>query len=912
MSRSLPAYAADGDTPLDRVEELLEQCLAEPEDRWDEAIEASCRHHPDHAATLRRRFAALRAAGLGPATGSRDADLRLVRDLAVQEPEIAHALAQAVGVDAASIPGAPVDGRLNTALGGRYELRERLGAGAMGVVYRGFDRELRRDVAVKLLDPTRFADARAEARFAQEAELLASLRHEAVVAIFDRGRSEGDEPFVVMELVEGAPLTCVLQAVADGHTTPTAIGGAIGARLAETSYVRQVARWGAELAEGLAAAHAHDILHRDVKPSNVFVRTSGRAVLLDFGIATRGGNLTAEGSVLGTPWYMAPEQASADAKLTPALDVYGLCSCLYHLLCGKPPFEGAALTVLATLQRQDPPRLSVARPDLPADLRAIVEVGMSRSPGDRYADGAALARDLRAFLAHEPVSARPLSLRARVWRRIKRQPARAALAIALPSLLVLGMALRSASLREAQRVARERKAVLEAALPGELAFEGDPAQRLLAVVRPEHEGHIAELDELIQLAPDDLPSRLWRAALALDTGRHDAAARDLDELARRADTPYLRAVAARYAQANRAEAGTLAVSLTDLGVAPETPADCFVAGFHELRNRHVPGFAPRAFDLLGRAKDSYLPARDLYLLATLVRADYASDAKAQRALLEQAVEDSLRLEGTYGRATARTLAVRGAALVYLNRPRDGIEALQRALELRPNRHGPLQNLAVAHRDLGDLAKASEFIARAHAVRPHFWNTGYLRAQILLDAGEFAAAREVAGTLSDAATAGPGAAWKKPYLLANIDIGELFALCADGADLTAAPARRTALAEQAHVNLELARSRGAPADAIEARRSLSRALASDDREAASTFLLEQLVSGREDALAMRNLTLLLPRGAHSAKLAAYQRVLLALTAKRKLPQDPRSQAALDAAVRHLQGILKDSPAEATNR
>jgi tetratricopeptide (TPR) repeat protein len=913
MSRSFAPLPDDPDGPLDRVEELLGECLAQPEPQWEAAVEETCRANPDHADTVRRRFAALRSAGLGPSGADRAEDLRVVRDLAARVPEVAAALAEAFAVDPASLrePGAPADPRLGLTLADRYHLEQRLGAGAMGVVYRAHDRELRRAVAVKLLDPALFADPRAEVRFAQEAELLASLRHESVVAVYDRGRSDRGEPFVVMELIDGVPLTRALTALAEGHGAPAQLATALGAHLTEPSYVRQVARWGAELAEGLAAAHARGILHRDVKPSNVFVRDDGRAVLLDFGIATRGGDLTAAGTVLGTPWYMAPEQADARAKRTAALDVYGLASCLYHLLCGKPPFDGEPLAVLARLQREDPPRLSAQRPDLPRDLTAIVEVGMARAPTDRYADGAALAADLRAFLAHAPVRARPLGRIGRFWRQIKRHPARAGLVATALLGTGLAVALAAANARESARNAAARKTTLWASLPGELAFEGDPQQRLLAVVRPEHDAHVAELDEILTVDPRDLATRLWRAALHLDAGRHDAASRDLDELQRQAESPYLRAVAERYARANRAAAGTQAIDLTDLGVDPSTPTDCFVAGFHELRNRQVKGFAERAFTLLERARESYLPARDLHLLAMLVRADYEADQKVRRGLFERAIEESLRLEGLYGRPTARTLAVRGTALVALERPRDALDPLQRALELRPDRHGPLQNLAVAWRDLGDLEQAALYLERAHRVRPHFWNTGYLRAQILLDKGDFAAARGVAEGLSAEPTAGPGAEWKRPYLLANIGLGELFAICADGAKIDGnARALRDQLAAGIVDQLDAAGRAGAAAPALEARRALAKALAADDRDTASGILLDQLVRGREDALAMRNLTLLWPKAELSPRLAAYVRVLLALTAKRRAPQDRRSQAALDAAIAHLQGIIsppaKDSP------
>lgn len=884
--------------PLDDIEEILGACLAHPEEEWDDALARVCREHPGHATALRKRFAALQRAGLARAAGP-DHDIELVRALAANEPDVAAALANAAGIDADRVPGMPPrsDARIGTRLSGRYRMIARIGAGAMGVVYRARDEDLQRDVAIKLLDAGRFDDAKAEARFLQEAELLAQLRHPAIVTLFDRGRSENGDLFLVMELLDGVPMTRALELAGarpsevDARALPNMLGGAV---LAEPTYVRQVVRWAAELADGLAAAHRLGILHRDIKPSNVFLCRDSRAVLLDFGIATRGGDLTAAGTILGTPWYMAPEQALAGGKLTPALDVYGLSSCLYHLLSGGPPFDGDPMAVLARIAREDPPRLSKVRPDLARDLHAIVETGMARALQDRYASADGLALDLRAFLDHKPVRARPLSAAGRFWRSAKRRPARVALGLAALVIVGLATGLGVAQARESARSNQARKAEIEARLPESLALEGDPEQRLLASVRPEHRAFLAELDELVRLDPNDLPPRLWRAALNLDEGEHAAAAADLAHVAQHAPTAYLRAVAQRYQRAARDTRGTKAIDLTNLGAEPSTPADCFVAGFHELRNRHIEGFAARAEAWLARAQDTYLPARDLRLLALLARADYEGDP----ALFRATIEESLRLEGKYGRATARTCAVRGAAQAALGANVEALASLHQSLELRPDRHGPLQNLAVAYRALGDLDKADAAIARAHALRPHFWNTTYLRAQILLDRREFARATEVASILPEN---GPGAAWKNPYLLANITIEELWTLRAnpDAADA------RAELAERALVHLDVAFEHAAKDRArVDNRRRLVRALTSGDDDEACMRLLAQL-SSDDDAFTMHFLAELLPAAGLSARSVDYLRFFLARLAQRKAPQDPAQARLVQAARARILGANRDS-------
>jgi serine/threonine protein kinase len=883
--------------PIDHVEELLGDCLAQPQHEWRAALERLCTEHPTHADLLRRRFAALERAGFAHEPGSQGSDLAMVKELAERDPVLAEAFADAAGVARTSVPGL-TDTRLGTLLAGRYRLLARIGAGAMGVVYRGHDESLRRDVAIKLLDAAQLPEDKAKARFLQEAELLAGLRHDGIVTLHDRGQSERGELFLVMELLAGEPLTRVLAALADRPNDPAAVAELLGGeKLPETTVLRLIARWGAELAEGLAVAHGAGILHRDIKPSNVFIRADGRAVLLDFGIATRGGDLTAAGTVLGTPWYMAPEQAIADSKLTPALDVYGLCSCLYHLLAQRPPFEGEPLAVLARIAREDPPRLSAMRPDLPRDLRAIVETGMARSPKDRYASMQLLAADLRAFLAHRPVSARPLSLAGRVLRHAKRHPARAALLATALLAGGLGLGLYGAHARETTRSNLARKVEEMAKLPESLAIEGLPRQRLLDLVRGEHRAFLAQLDAILALDPDDLPARLWRAALRLDEGEHAAAAADLGHAAAQAPTPYLAAVAQRYQRAARDRRGTEAVDLGNIETTPSTPADCFVAGFHELRNRHIDGFAKRADEWLARAASAYPPARELRLLALVARGDYENPIH-----FTTAVNESLRVEGQLGRGTARTYAVRGAALTGMGRCEEALVPLHKALELCPDRHGPLQNLAVAYRELGDADKAKEFSARAYALRPHFANTAFIRAQILMDAGEFAAAAEVVRQVPEDDQ--PDLAWRKPYLLAVIATQELCALYRQRAPV----ADLTAVATRAYADLDVA-AQHSPAGyraRNDNRRALIGALSRGDDEEASVRLLRHLSDNPTDYLSLRNLGLLLPATALSARQIAYLRLFLATLSHKQGAQGQVQQQAMRLAldgVQHFEDEFK---------
>jgi hypothetical protein len=718
-----------------------------------------------------------------------------------ERPHLQRALAEALGL-ADQLPVLQrdlqeVDPLAGLLLAGRYRLRACLGRGAMGVVYRADDQELRRQVAVKILDARLFADPQAVQRFQREAEILAGLRHAAVVAVHDRGRTPEGIAFLVMELLEGVSLAALIDRIAraeqegrDGRAQPdtNAVFTACGIAPAPAGLWRQAAQWGAAIADALSAAHEAGVVHRDIKPSNVFVRRDGTVVLLDFGIAARGdgARLTATTTTLGTPWYMAPEQVAAGGfEPTTAQDIYGLGATVWHLLAGRPPYEGSAPAVMAALPHRDPPPLRTVRAELPRDLVAIVERAMERDPRRRYATAALLAADFRAFLEHRPVSARPLSALQRRWRAVRRAPAKALGGLAAILAVVLVAAVLPLQQQQAARARTEQKAALLARLPSLLAVEGQPHERLVAELDPELRAGEALCDEILALDPDELPVRLFRAALQLDRGNHAAAAADLQAMVASRPRGYLAALAQRYAAADRNQRGTKAVDVQGLPE-PETPEECFVAGFHELRNRDVPGFAERAQALLQRAGADYLPAVDLGLIATVARTDTIRSGRERAQLFQKAYDDALQLRGRYGRPTARIQAMAGAALVGLKRYADAVPVLQEALQLRPDRHGPHQNLGVAFHRLGQLDLAEQHLTAAHRLRPFASNTKMTWARVRRDRGDFAGAYEWAAKVSlDSAED----RWQQPDLVASIAIAEAFANRDQNPGIAAAAALR---------------------------------------------------------------------------------------------------------------------------
>jgi len=294
-----------------------------------------------------------------------------------------------------------------------YESLGVLGRGGMGVVYKARDRKLNRVVALKMILAGAHASDNDLRRFAAEAEAVAGLRHPNIVPLFEAGTHDG-LPFFTLEYVEGGSLG---QRVKDGP-----LPAADAARLVE-----QVAR-------GVAYAHAHGVIHRDLKPDNVLIALDGTAKVTDFGLANRVAEAdgpTRTGAVMGTPSYMAPEQAAGRGDVGPAADVYALGAVLYRLVAGRPPFQAATPldTILQVLSAEAVPPSRLA-PGLAADLETICLKCLQKAPAARYPSADALADDLARFLRGEPITARPVAAWERGWKWVRRHPARAGLAAA--------------------------------------------------------------------------------------------------------------------------------------------------------------------------------------------------------------------------------------------------------------------------------------------------------------------------------------------------------------------------------------------------------------------------------------------------------------------------------------------------
>jgi serine/threonine-protein kinase len=293
---------------------------------------------------------------------------------------------------------------------GEYEIVGELGRGAMGVVYRARQRELGREVALKLVHRHVAADPEAFARFQREARAASQVNDPGLVAVHEAGAHHG-QWYIAMELVEGRGLD---EVVGDGPLE-----------------ARRAAELLADVARAVDRLHQAGIVHRDLKPGNVLIDPSGRPRLTDFGLAKFEGDVGAAstgGTIVGTPAYLAPEQVTARfGPVGPRADVYGLGAILYELLTGRPPRGGtkddSALRALVAAAEHVPIAPRALRPAIPVDLERVCLRCLERRPEDRYPSARALARDLEQFLSGQPTDAAPPGAVARLRRWARRRPA---------------------------------------------------------------------------------------------------------------------------------------------------------------------------------------------------------------------------------------------------------------------------------------------------------------------------------------------------------------------------------------------------------------------------------------------------------------------------------------------------------
>jgi serine/threonine protein kinase/lipoprotein NlpI len=603
----------------------------------------------------------------------------------------------------------------------RYEIHEAVGEGATAIVYRAWDRQLARPVAIKVLRETTGFSELARSRFRREAQAAAALSHPNVVAVHDSGEADG-LLYIVMEYVEGRSLTDVLTA---GSADRRGLIGLV-----------------ARAARGVAAAHAQGIVHRDLKPANLIITAAGEPKVGDFGLAHLLDSTTAltrTGSTLGTPLYMAPEQVEGrPERITPASDVYALGAICYQILSGRPPVDGETVAeIYLHLLRDEPTPLRRKDATVPIDLETAVAKAMEKDPRRRYPDAGALADDLDRWLAGEPVLARPLGKAERLRRKILRHRPVALLG----GVLILAMTLGGGGwlLRKARRDDAVRLHLTEAAR-WETAHELEKARSC------------------------------YREALEVDPARADAR-----DGFRRTDE-RLRAPAEALGILETAR------PVLELGsqmrYSPETTVEAFLARLAKARQiveqalRTAPDLAP-AHLLLGncweiqgrpeRAEPSYRKALELdpsyglahyHLGRVLLERSYLASKGATREERSQNRPEAERLiregveaiEAAFAASSGMEDPLRReiarASLAYVQRKQNVVKQIAgRAIEAYGSRQGVEEFHWLVASTSSDPAEERDAYDRALRIRPVYPLARFGRATYRLLSGDWSGARE---------------------------------------------------------------------------------------------------------------------------------------------------------------------------
>jgi len=607
---------------------------------------------------------------------------------------------------------------------GRYQVLGPIGSGGMGEVYVARDPSLGRKVAIKMLPPRMATDPDTLARFTQEARSASALNHPNIVTIHEVGTDDG-APFIVMEYVEGRDLRSMLNA------------GAIP--------VRQVLDVGAQIADGLAAAHELGIVHRDLKPENIMYTREGFVKILDFGLAkvvapADPGDHTLQldlpgtnpGTILGTVGYMSPEQATGK-RIDFRSDLFALGAILYELSTGNPAFDGDnAIDTLSAILHKNPPPIARANADVPAQLSDIVNRLLAKSPDDRYASTRDLARELR--LMRDRVVAEESGFHPRPQPRASRKPVWLAIAAAVLIAAFIGAAwMLTREKPEAPAAPKHYLAVL-----GFKDLTGDPNGQL--VVDGFAETLTARLASFptVQVMRPPTPAPADPAKAARELGANLVLSGSMMRNGDRLRVTY----SVVEPQSGKEWRDLIEGSVSDLfavqdEVASSVAANLSLGTTPTVRIALDPAVSQRKYlEAVGhlRRYDSEQSVDNaIAILESLGQSPSVQAALARGYLYKFQITRQPQLAAIAGRAAERALegdpqsvdvnVTLGELRRQTGRYPEAVAAFLAVLSQQPNNADAVLGLAETYKASGDLKKAEQSYRRAIELQPNFWG-GY--------------------------------------------------------------------------------------------------------------------------------------------------------------------------------------------
>ena len=607
---------------------------------------------------------------------------------------------------------------------GRYQVLGPIGSGGMGEVYVARDPSLGRKVAIKMLPLRMAADRDTLSRFTQEARSASALNHPNIITIHEVGTDEG-APFIVMEYVEGRDLRSLL----NNGPVP----------------VRQVVDIGAQIADGLAAAHERGIVHRDLKPENIMITRDGFVKILDFGLAkviTPAGDSdhtlqldspgTTPGTILGTVGYMSPEQATGK-RLDFRSDLFALGAILYELSTGKPAFDGDnAIDTLSAILHKTPPPLVRANPEAPVQLSDIVNRLLAKAPDDRYASTRDLARELR--LVRDRVVAEESGFHPRPQPRKSRRPMWLAITAAVALGAFIFGALMLSRTKTAPTVPKQYLAVL--------AFKdltGDPNGQLVVDGFAETlTARLAHFPTVQVMRPQSSPAPTDPAKAARELGANLVLTGSMMRNGDRLRVTY----SVVEPQSGREWRDLIEGSMSDLfavqdEVAQSVASNLKLGSTGTVRLALDPAVSQRKYlEAIGhlRRYDSEQSLDNaIGILQSLGQSPSVQAALARAYLYKFQITRQPQLAASAGEAAERALAsdpqsvdvnvTLGELRRQTGRYQEAVAAFLRVLSQQPNNADAVLGLAETYKSSGDLKKAEESYKRAIALQPNFWG-GY--------------------------------------------------------------------------------------------------------------------------------------------------------------------------------------------